>query len=346
MPYKINILYEFKDGPYGGGNQFLKALKSEFVKLGVYENEAEKADIIILNGHQFMSKRTLKTVYLLKKSGKILIHRIDGPMSQHRSEGRDLDKLIYMFIDVAVEGTVFQSESSRGKNHKQGLRRNKNEIVITNAPDKTIFNKKEKSNFIKGNKIKLIATSWSSNTNKGFDTYKYLDETLDFSKFQMTFVGSSPIKFKNIRHITPVHTSKVAKLLKDNDIYITAAEKEACSNSLLEALHCGLPAVAINSGGNSETVTKGGEMFNKKEEILSKINKLINNYKSYQQNINLPSIDNLAKKYYNFCVMVKDNEPIKALKYRSFLWFRIILNALIIKNIIISKLTRLFNISI
>ena len=28
---KINIHYDFKDGPYGGGNQFLKALKNEFI---------------------------------------------------------------------------------------------------------------------------------------------------------------------------------------------------------------------------------------------------------------------------------------------------------------------------
>jgi len=46
---KIHILHDFKDQPWGGGNQFLKALKSEFEKQKVYEEESDKANVILFN---------------------------------------------------------------------------------------------------------------------------------------------------------------------------------------------------------------------------------------------------------------------------------------------------------
>ena len=33
---KIHILYKFKSGPWGGGNQFLKALRTALTQKGVY----------------------------------------------------------------------------------------------------------------------------------------------------------------------------------------------------------------------------------------------------------------------------------------------------------------------
>ena len=49
---KIKILYDFKDGPWGGANQFLKVLRDEFINLGIYEEETEKAECIIFYSYQ------------------------------------------------------------------------------------------------------------------------------------------------------------------------------------------------------------------------------------------------------------------------------------------------------
>ena len=48
---KINIQYEFRDGPFGGANQFLKALRDEFIKQNVYEEDLFKADICLINSY-------------------------------------------------------------------------------------------------------------------------------------------------------------------------------------------------------------------------------------------------------------------------------------------------------
>ena len=50
---KISICYEFVEGPWGGINQFLKSLKKEFINQGFFEEDIEKADILLFNGHPF-----------------------------------------------------------------------------------------------------------------------------------------------------------------------------------------------------------------------------------------------------------------------------------------------------
>ena len=87
----------------------------------------------------------------------------------------------------------------------------------------------------------------------------------------MIFVGNSPISFKNIKNIKALKPDKLADLFRKCEIYITGAKNEACSNSLVEALHCGLPSVVINNASNSELVKNGGELFNTYEGCIKQI---------------------------------------------------------------------------
>ena len=297
IPYpKINILFRFQQGPGGGGNQFLKALKAYFIKRQVYEEDAKKADIILFNSHH-----NLMELLRIKKKDKhkVLIHRVDGPLFLYRGD-LEIDKTIYLFNLLLSDGTIFQSNWSKTQNFKLGLSKNNYETTIINAPDSKIFNQENRIRFSRNRKIKLIATSWSSNFKKGFEIYRYLDENLDFSKYDLSFVGNSPIEFKNIKQVKPLSSEKLAGLLKHHDIFITASQNDPCSNSLIEALHCGLPAIVYNDGGHPEIVNKAGEVFNSKEDILEKIDKVTNNYEYYQTQINLPTLDEVGKIYYNF----------------------------------------------
>ena len=92
--------------------------------------------------------------------------------------------------------------------------------------------------------------------------------------------------------------------LKESDIFIFASPIEACSNSLLEALHCGLPAIAASGSSNLELVGQGGEIFTQPEEIPQLLEKIVKNYSTYQSNINNPAIEEVGKKYHEFIVHV------------------------------------------
>lgn len=104
----------------------------------------------------------------------------------------------------------------------------------------------------------------------------------------MTFVGNSPVKFKK-----PMNSENLSKELKKNDIFITASQIH-----LLR--HCGLPAIGLDDGGHTEIISKAGEVFNEKEEIIKILEKIVENYEKYQQNINLQSLYDIGKRYNQF----------------------------------------------
>ncbi len=295
---RIHILFPFQEGPKGGGgNQFLKALKVKWAVSGVYEENLEKADIVLFNSHH-----CLKQVFLAKKkfSQKIFIHRIDGLMRMYRKREAFLDKLIFKVNKFVADGVVWQSRWSQAENKNIFPYKCQNEAVIYNAPNEQIFNKQGKSIFNKNNKIKIIAVSWSMSALKGFDIYKFLDENLDFKKYQMVFVGRSPVEFKNIKMIESVGQLELAGILKQNDIFITASKIESCSNVLIEAFSCGLPCLAFNSSSNPEIIGAGGVLFENSQDVLQKIDKISNNYLNYQKNLPVFSLDKIANDYFNF----------------------------------------------
>lgn len=298
----ISILYKFRKGPWGGTNQFLQALRKEFLKMEVYEEDTEKADVILFNSYPSGSEYFFDKILKIKKkySSRIVIYRLDGPISLYRGKDKEVDRIIAVFNNLFADGIIFQSNWCRIQNRKYFNISSRYETVIHNAPGNEIFNKREKEEFNPNRKINLIATSWSCNWRKGFEIYKFLDENLDFSKYNMTFVGRSPIEFKNIKWIRPVPPEEVAKFLKQYDIFITAAKNDPCSNSLIEALSCGLPAVVLSDGGHPELLQKGGELFNGKDDIIEKTEKVTGNYHCYQSQIPEFSIERIAQSYYEF----------------------------------------------
>lgn len=301
---KLHIFYNFTNLPYGGSNQFLSLLKRYFVDKGIYAEEIKDADIILFNSHSAGADRgnvfSKISKLKLKYPKKIFLHRVDGPVSIYQNTDKIVDKLIYKTNYLIADGTIFQSEWSKQKNYELGMKKNHYETLIMNAPDPDLFNRKEGDKDTGRKKIRLIAVSWSKNLNKGFDIYKFLDENLDFKRFDMTFVGNSPVPFKNIRHIKPLKLNELSSLIKEHDIFIFASKIESCSNSLLEALHCGLPAVAYNGSSNPEIVKGGGELFNSEKDILEKIDRVAFNIKDYKERIEVAPFGSIAERYCNF----------------------------------------------
>ena len=300
---KIHILYPFKEGPWGGANQFLKAIKTYLEEKNCYENNPKKADIILFNASpSALLLLLIKGLYKLKKHNpKLLVFvRLDGPIFLIRNNDLEIDKAFYDLSSAVADGMIFQSDWSKEKNILQGMSKNTFESTINNAPNPNLFNTNNQKPFKHNRKISLIATSWSSNFKKGFATYQWLDENLDFSRYEMTFVGNIPIEFTNINYIPPLETEKLAKELKNSDIFITASQRDPCSNSLIEALHCGLPAIVLKDGGHPELLGKGGETFTNAEEIPALLEKIVADYPTYQNNIQMPSLEQVGEAYFNF----------------------------------------------
>ena len=113
--------------------------------------------------------------------------------------------------------------------------------VIHNARRPTVFNRRREP--FTGDRIARDLGVVVDNAHKGGPTYAAFDEQLDRARYEFTFVGQSPIVLPHARMIPPVPPSELAELLREPDVFLTASRDESCSNALLEALACGLPAL-------------------------------------------------------------------------------------------------------
>jgi len=94
-----------------------------------------------------------------------------------------------------------------------------------------------------------------------------------------------------------VSSEDVAELLRSHDVFVTASLHEACSNALLEALSCGLPAVYVDSGANSELVGEGGLPFSDLEDVPVLLERLVEEYEAFQARIRVPALSEVADRY-------------------------------------------------
>jgi len=225
-----------------------------------------------------------------------MVHRVDGPIGVYRGFDDGTDRRIAEINHEFAEATIFQSHYSLQKHRELGLEF-RNPVVIPNTTDPAIFHAKHRIPFDHTRKVKLISVSWSDNINKGAPVYQWLDEHLDWSRYEYTFIGRSPITFKNIRMIAPLASTDLAQELRQHDLYITASRHDPCSNSLLEALACGLPALYLNSGGHPEIAGQAGLPFNEPHEIPVLLEQLAARYGQFQAAIQVPEIRRIADQY-------------------------------------------------
>lgn len=308
MSIRLHILYEFRSGPWGGGNQFLKALKTALQKRGAYAEQPEDADAILINSHHFGEEnRDLSLLQKLKqdKPEIPIIHRIDGPVQMIRGHGRAADKLVFTANRELTDGTIFQTAWSHDQSMAAHWRPAPPVTVIGNAPDPALFYPPK--THTAGKCLRVIATSWAANERKGFDILRHLDQHLDFTKFEVTFIGNSPCAFQNISTLPPQNSKTLGESLRAQDIYLAASRNDPCSNALGEALACGLPALARNSGGHPEIVGDQGLLFEGKEDILAQLDRLAANYPDIRARVAPKRIEDIAQKYLAFCAEVKES---------------------------------------
>jgi len=305
----ISLWHEFHKPPYGGGNQFMMALQGGLERLGVKvvtNRLSGQVDAHICNSCWFDYEK------FKRKSGSAsvrMIHRIDGPTTLYRGKGRGEDEKIFELNRRLASATVFQSAYSFSESYKLGFRAI-SPVVISNSINRDIFNANGKMPFDGKGKIRLVSSAWSDNPRKGGAFLKWLDSNLDWNRFEYTFIGRVQEQFEHINHIQPVPSDELATLLRQHDLYVSVSLHEPCSNALLEALACGLPALYRKDGGNPELVSFGGLPFTDEEDVLAKLDRLVEDIVSFQNLISLKSIDEIASKYVSLAKRINDWEQV------------------------------------
>jgi glycosyltransferase involved in cell wall biosynthesis len=291
----LALFHELAPPPSGGGHQFLRALVRELETRGldVETNRVSRGTrACLFNSFNFDFARLRR----FARPEVRMVHRVDGPIGVYRGFDDGTDDRIAAINRALADATIFQSRYSLEKHSELGLDL-RAPLVIPNAVDPAIFHPPERREPLEGRKVRLIASSWSDNRRKGAETLAWLDRHLDWERYEMTFVGRAPVPFDRIEAVGPVASEEVAELLRRHDVYVAPSRDDPCSNALLEALACGLPAAFLESGGHPELVGEGGLSFESDGELPGVLDRLVDEIDVRRAAISIPGIPEVADRY-------------------------------------------------
>lgn len=248
---KIFINRKPVEGPWGGGNNFVKAFHEYLPMHGhtVVDNLFEEdIDILfVMNPEYDEMGISINEIIHYKKNintNAKIVQRINDCDARKGTEWvDDMLKNCSLFIDK----TVFVSEWVKEYHLKNEWHCISNHVLV-NGVDK-MYKPSEK---IKNGKLNIVTHHWSDNELKGFDVYDKIDElcgTRDDITF--TYIGRERGTFKNTVVIPPIFGKDLADQLSKYDIYISASRFDPGPNHILESLACEIPTYAFKDGGGA-----------------------------------------------------------------------------------------------
>ena len=243
----------------------------------------------------------------------------DVPFYNERFE--KLDRLIFKRLSKKI-----WEKANAVITNSQGLK----ELALKTSPKqeiKVIYNGVDINEFmpIKKNKIGKSIVLISTGRLIQRKGYKYLIEALKgICDYKLQLIGGGILKEElehsakesnvNVEFFGNIEHKNIYKYLQKADIFILPSLNEGMSNSILEAMACGLPIIATNVGGNKEIINGNGFIVSKGniEELKTAILKYFNdktliikhgiNSRKLAENMSWKSIADNYYKVYCECV--------------------------------------------
>lgn len=230
------------------------------------------------------------------RNGVRMVHRVDGPIGTYRGFDDGTDLRIVKMNEEFAAATVLQSRYSLEKHRELGLEL-RNPVLIHNTVDPAIFHPPATRDSLSGRRLRVIATSWSDNPRKGAEVLEWLNRNLDLDSYELTFAGRTQAKVERIRVVGSLASEPLAELMRGHDVYLAASQDDPCSNALIEALACGLPAAFRRSGGHPELVGEAGIGFDDAEELPDVFARLAAEIDTRRNAIRVPALADVADRY-------------------------------------------------
>jgi glycosyltransferase involved in cell wall biosynthesis len=291
----VAIFHEHAPAPSGGGNQFVLALQEELRRRGlaVEQNRISGGTpCCLFNSFNFDLARLRR----FARDDVRLVHRVDGPIGTYRGYDDGTDARIARMNAELADSTVCQSRFSLDAHRRLGIAL-ADPVVIPNAPDPEIFRASVSREPLDGRAVRVVAVSWSDNPRKGADVLRSLGASVDPTRYELTFVGRAAEPVPGWTTVAPLASQELAELLRGMDCYVAASIDDPCSNALLEALACGLPALYRRSGGHPELVGEGGVGFDGPDDAAPALGRLAAELDERRAAIVVPALADVADAY-------------------------------------------------
>lgn len=278
-----------------GPGRFISNLDKGLIKVGEVK--------IIRN--PFLGARTLLVISsmpifmyrLMQKIGVKVVLRVDGFSypdlynNETYEETKNRSKRSFTLARIKTnyqiqsglklaDWVVFQSEFSKEMSGKWLYNRIHNFSVIANGVDIELFKpiniKQEQKHIISvhGNlrdiDIILCALNVFALLERGQHNFEFCFRLIGNKTFQVCetidrFLSENDDVKEKIELIGGVNAEQLAKLLPESSVSLHLTSADACPNSVLESLSCGVPIVCQAYGGQSELVGDAGIVIDNKE---------------------------------------------------------------------------------
>ena len=294
---KISIGSKVVDGPWGGGNLFVKNLAEYLINQGhkvIFDLSESDIDLILLTDPRSRKESSSTFNHLeINKYRKYVNNNVKVVQRINECDERKETKNINQFYLEAsnyVDHVVFVSSWLKKIYTNLGMDDSKTSVILSGS-NKKIFNNDNSSYYNEGEPVKLFTHHWSAHFNKGYETYKLIDQLIESDewkgKLEFTYVGnvSDEYNLSNSTIKQPLAGVELAEEIKKHHIYVTGSINEPSGNHHIEAAQCGLPILFLNSGGIPEYCDGFGVSFENNFE--EKLKEIIFNYPFYKRKLSL-----------------------------------------------------------
>lgn len=296
-------------GPWGGGNNFVKAAYACLSSKSMLVDPADDASsfntrpdamlLIGLNAEGPCASFDQAIMYktLVNPSAKIVL-RVNE--NDARKGTQHVDRMLVK-ASQHVDGTVFVSQWLKDYFEKQGWKCDNN-TVIYNGVRNDIFKPGEKFN---NGKINILAHHWSNNPMKGFDIYEKIDSYVaeHNDRYTFTYIGRDRGTFKNTNVIRPTYGKSLGEELGRYDVYVSASRFDPGPNHIIESIACGLPTYVHAEGGGCVEFAGSDHVFNSWDDL-----KMILDMQKFSLNYSAPVFstwDECVNSYVKFIEGIK-----------------------------------------
>ena len=269
---KIYINRNPVEGPWGGGNNFVKAMYKELPLLGyeiINDPYVKTPDVIFLQSPKpdHISRFSINDAIQIKKKykqTKLILRVNDCDARKGTNEVDDMwvqcsryvDKTI--FVSNWIKEYFLKKEWSCKENH-----------VVYNGVNLKHFKERDK---IKNGKINIVTHHWSNNRMKGFDIYEEIDKLVGVDdRLTFTYIGRDLGTFKNTQVIQPIFGEALGVELSKYDIYVSDSKYDPGPNHILESLACKIPTYVCKNGGGSVEFVGKENTFTSIKDFIEKI---------------------------------------------------------------------------
>ena len=242
-------------GPWGGGNNFIKALfdHGKDFDVAFTSDPKEKFDAILMIDPRYdemgISANEIRQYKIENHTCPVLYRVNECDARKGTNEIDSVIKGMNTFVDEYVFVSTWIEHYFCYQDQEESILIPRKASVIYNGVNKDHFFENE--NKQKSDKLRVVTHHWSNNYNKGFDIYNELDDVCKNENIEFTYIGRDLGTFRNTAVIAPLSGKDLGAALRDHDLYITASRFDPGPNHCIEAIASGLPILAHYLGGGA-----------------------------------------------------------------------------------------------